>query len=357
MKIIGWDIGGANIKATLMEVRDEKAHRLKTITHHFSIWIEGKENLLFMLKKLKTEIARGSHIDFIGVTMTAELSDVYETKREGVSHILDCIKEVFPKEQILVLDADAHLKTVEEAKGEYLKVASANWASTAWMVSKWVKDCILLDVGSTTTDIIPIVKGKAIARGKTDLERLSTGELIYTGALRTNIATIAEAIPVRGIRTRVSSELFALSGDVHLVLGNISQDQYTTETADKRGKTRSEAMSRLARVVCADTDILEEENIVAIADYIYNKQIDKIADGLKQVHDSLKAFVKNDLFLVTTGIGRDFLGRRAGENLRFKRIIDLEHIVGKDASIATPSAAVALMVAYSQRAREIEWSQ
>jgi len=355
MKIIGWDIGGANIKATLMEVQDKKAHRLKTTIQYFPIWIEGKNRLPFILKKIKTEIAGDSQIDLIGVTMTAELSDIYETKKEGVNHILDCIEEIFLEERILVLDVNAHLNTVEKAKEEYLKVASANWAGTAWMVSNYIKNGILLDIGSTTTDIIPIINGNLMARGKTDLERLATGELVYTGALRTNVATIVEKIPIGGIMTRVSSELFALSGDIHLVLGNISQDDYKTETTDKRGKTRKEALSRLTRLVCADTDILKEEDILAIADYVYRKQLDKIIDGLQKVQDSVKIFARNNMSLVITGIGRDFLGRRVGEKLGFKNIIDLAEIIGEDASIATPSVAVALIVAYNQGARSVEW--
>jgi probable H4MPT-linked C1 transfer pathway protein len=343
MRVIGWDIGGANIKATYMEIEDEKVFKIKTIVRYFPIWIEGIESLPIILDELKREMSEAS-FDAIGLTMTAELSDVYETKREGVNHVLDCIKEVFPKEQIFVLDTNSRLKSVEEAREDYLKVASANWAGTAWMVSKWVKDCILLDVGSTTTDIIPIIRGRIMARGKTDLERLATGELIYTGALRTNVATIVKAVPVRGIMTRVSSELFALSGDVHLILGNISEDDYKTETADKRGKTRKEALSRLARIVCADTDMLKEEEIVAIANYVYMKQSDRIADGLMQVYGSIRTLVKDRLSLVLTGIGRNFLGRKSAERLRFESVIDLAQIIGKEAAIATPSLAVALMV-------------
>ncbi|MGQ9719148.1 MAG: hydantoinase/oxoprolinase family protein [Nitrososphaerales archaeon] len=356
MKIIGWDIGATNIKATLMEVRDVRAYKLKTITHYFPIWIEGKERLSFILRELKEKMAGDSPVDAIGLTMTAELSDVYGTKKEGVNHILDCVMEVFPKAQISVLDSDAHFKNVEESRENHLKVAGANWAGTAWMVSKWVKDCILLDVGSTTTDIIPIIKGRIMARGKTDLDRLATGELIYTGALRTNVATIVDAVPVRGIMTRVSSELFALSSDVHLILGNISQDEYTTETADKRGKTKEEAMSRLARIVCADTYMLKEDEIIAMANYVYRKQLNKIADGIIQVYDVVRASFKNELSLVVTGIGREFLGIKAAERLRFKNICDLAQIIGKDASVANPSVALALMLSYEQGAREIKWS-
>lgn len=70
-----------------------------------------------------------------------------------------------------------------------------------------MEDCILVDIGSTTTDIIPIRNGSEAARGKYDIERLNTGELVYTGMLRTNVATIVDRVPIDDKWYRVSSEL------------------------------------------------------------------------------------------------------------------------------------------------------
>ena len=170
--------------------------------------------------------------------MTAELSDTFLTKREGVCQVLEDVARVFPDTPIFVVDVEAKVRLIQEAKSEPLKVAAANWAATGWMVSQLIENCIVIDVGSTSTSIIPVVKGKLEAIGKTDLEKLISGELVYTGSLRTNIATIVSSIPVRGDLARVSAELFALSGDVHLILGNIKENEYTTETADGKGKTR-----------------------------------------------------------------------------------------------------------------------
>ena len=54
-------------------------------------------------------------------------------------------------------------------------------------------DALLIDVGSTTADVVPIVAGRVAATGRNDLERLQAGELVYTGVLRTNLAAIARA--------------------------------------------------------------------------------------------------------------------------------------------------------------------
>ena len=150
---------------------------------------------------------------------------------------------------------------------------------------------------------------KIAAEGKTDLEKLQNGELVYSGSLRTNVATIVNVIPVRKKVTRVCSELFSQSGDVHFILGNIKEKEYTAETCDGRGKTRKETIARLARVVSADTDILTEQDIVAMAQFVYENQVTQIAEGLKQVYERMNV-PKEKTRIVVTGLGRNFLARK-----------------------------------------------
>ena len=128
-----------------------------------------------------------------------------------------------------------------------LKYAAANWAATGWLVAQKVKDCVVVDVGSTSASIIPIVDGQVAAKGKTDLDKLICGELVYTGSLRTNVAAIVTFVPVKNCIAGVASELFALSGDVHLVIRQHHRDtDYTCETADGRGKKLPEALARIS---------------------------------------------------------------------------------------------------------------
>nr|MDO8043404.1 hydantoinase/oxoprolinase family protein [Candidatus Baldrarchaeota archaeon] len=343
--VAGFDIGGANTKVSLVKVENGILREIQTAKKYFPIWKAGKDKLVNILREITDEVMHGVKLEAVGVTITAELSDAYWCKREGINHVLDCVEKIFKNLPIYVLNCDGGLLTVEEARKEFLKVAAANWAATAWMISRIMKNCIVIDVGSTTTSIIPILEGKCAASGKTDLEKLMCGELVYTGSLRTNVAAIVDKIPIRGNYARVSSELFALSGDVHLILGNIREEDYTTETADGRGKTRLEAMARLARVVCADIEMLGEEEIEDMARYIYDKQIDQIAEGLRQVYSRLKPEIREEIPVVTVGLGGEFLAKRAAERVGFKKIISLEDFLGVDASIIAPAVGVALMVA------------
>ena len=269
--VIGYDVGGANTKAAYLRVRDGKCINARVAVEYFPVWKNPKK-LADVLLKLKHQLCE-CRLDGVGVTMTAELSDAYQTKREGVNHILDCFMKSFADVPIYVLNIEAELEPTDVALSQPLGVAAANWAATGWLVAQKLKNCVVVDVGSTSTSIIPIIKGQVAALGKTDLDKLLCGELVYTGSLRTNVAAIVQSIPIRDGVASVSSELFALSADIHLILGNITIEDYTSETADGRGRTLEEACARLARVVCADTEMLTRQEITDMAIFIYKRQV------------------------------------------------------------------------------------
>jgi hypothetical protein len=356
VSVLGLDIGGANTKAAFISTDNGFVSEFKAVMEYFPVW-KNPEKLGVMLSRLRRIVSGSMKLNCVAVTMTAELSDAYHTKREGVNHILTHVAQAFPATQILVLDVDATLKSIMEAQTELLKVAAANWAATGWMISQLIQNCIVIDVGSTSTSIIPVVDGHVSAAGKTDLEKLMKGELVYTGSLRTNIAAIVNSIPLRNGAARVSSELFAQSGDVHLVLGNLTEKEYTVETADGRGKTRAEALARLARVVCADTEMLTEQEIVQIATYIHGRQVEQIAEGLRQVYNRIKPRAKTKIKAVVTGLGKNFLARKAAQLAGIKEIIDLNELLKSDVAAVSPAVSVALMAASKLEGRTVKWTQ
>jgi probable H4MPT-linked C1 transfer pathway protein len=342
MDVLGFDIGGANIKGVYLTKENGEIRQLKVEIVYFPFWRDS-EKLREALLSLKHRLGATCCLDGIAITMTAELSDVYQTKREGVNHILSCVKAVFSGIPIFVLTSSVELISLDSAFERPIEVAAANWAATGWLVAQELSNCIVVDVGSTTTSIIPIVDGKVAALGKTDLEKLICGELVYTGSLRTNIAAIVHSIPVRGGIAGVSSELFALSGDVHLILGNIEEVDYTSETADGRGKSVAESLARLARVVCADTEMLSEKDLFQIARYIHGEQIRQVEVGLAKVYSRIKS-LRDGFSLVVTGLGKDFIAKRAAEKIGAE-IIDLGSLIRLEAVRATPAFAISLMLA------------
>ncbi len=356
VNVLGLDIGGANTKAAFVTTKNRAVTVVEVALEYFPFWKRDSTQLCALLSDLRLRVCSTEPLDCVSVTITAELSDAYRTKREGIHHILDCITQTFVDVPVRVLGVDAALHSVEEAREAPLLVAAANWAATGWMVAQKVPDCVVVDVGSTSTSIIPIAGGKVVSEGKTDLEKLINGELVYTGSLRTNVAAIVASVPVRGGVARVASELFAQSGDVHLLLGHITPAEYTVETADGKGKTALDAAGRLARIVCADLDILSKKEVKQIAQYVHQQQVQQIAKALNQVYSRLSARLKMTPAIVVTGLGRNFLARKAAQALSIHKIVDLQDLCA-NAALASPAVGVAVMAATELEGAPLTWTQ
>ncbi len=356
MKILGLDIGGANLKAVWIDVFNGDMMSCRTTVEYLPMWNGGKDRLPAALREVSDILAQGDLPDAIGITMTAELSDAFESKSEGVEYTLQCVRQTYYDiGPLLVVDYNGDLGTIKAAQRDPLRYSSANWAATAKVLCGIFADCLLIDVGSTTTDIIPIQNSKIATEGRTDLDRLATGELVYTGALRSDIQSITHTLPVNGRETEVAAERFALSGDVHLILGNIAPEEYSTETADGRDTSRQRCFARLARAVCADPGMIGETGLIKMASYIYDKQVDKIHKRLVNVLDRLNIVPREDTPVITTGLGGLFLGREVAYKSGFRRFYNLEEIVGGENPQAAAAVSVALLTA-AELGEAVAWS-
>ncbi|PYR26932.1 MAG: H4MPT-linked C1 transfer pathway protein [Acidobacteria bacterium] len=332
--ILGWDVGGANIKAACL--RDSNQADAEIIERPFALWREP-QRLPTILNEIHDRLGRAQTM---GITMTAELADCFATKREGVGFVLDAFRTAFPDVDPWVFGTDGQFRSVAEARNRPEDVAAANWVASAMLVARSFPQALFLDVGSTTTDIIPIVGGRVAARGRTDTARLLSGELVYTGALRTPVAAIVRWVTLSVGRCRVAAEHFAVAADVHLWLGHIDQSDYTCDTPDGRGRDRDDAAARLARMVCADRETLGDADITAIADHASRTQVRQIAAGLRQVARGLG--VPRPRLAVISGHG-SFLARFAAQETGLA-IHDLAGDVGSAAARAVPAAAVARLL-------------
>lgn len=351
--ILGWDIGGVNTKVACLG--DNGA--LTARSRPFELQ-RDPDALVRVLRDLATQVVAatvesgslvrrsavregGSWLTELtcAVTMTAELSQMFRTKREGVRFVLDALSAAFPDATTRVFTTDGRFLTIDNARVEPLAVAAANWAATARMVASRYRDAMLVDVGTTTTDIIPIVNAQVVAQGQTDPERLASGELVYSGALRTPVEAIAHEVSDRGETFGVSAEGFALIGDVHVWLGRLAAEDYTVPTPDGRPATRKFACERIARVICADRELVGDSALTHIAHSIAAQQVAAIAAAIRRVHarhPSLRT-------AVVTGLGH-FIASEAARSASLD-VVSLADDIGEDAARYAPAAAVALLCA------------
>jgi probable H4MPT-linked C1 transfer pathway protein len=281
--ILGLDIGGANTKAASSDGRI--GERI-----YLPLW-KGAPLGAVLDKFAKLEP------DAVAVVMTGELADCYSNKLSGVMSIKSAVEAAF--------NCPVHFWGVSGFDWkETIDLAASNWYASASLIAKEMGDCIFADMGSTTTDLIPI-RGKPLA-AKTDYKRLINGELIYTGMLRTNLCALLREAMIQGDVVPLSSELFAITADAYLALDRISEEGYTCDTPDGAGMNRDASLRRLSRTVCADLEEIGEAGALAIAEQAYDRQHNILVNAIQRLAK------RHDLSVIAaSGVGEDIIARAA----------------------------------------------
>lgn len=280
--IIGLDIGGANIKA---------AHSSgKCRSQSFPLW-KSPEKLAETLVNL---IDAWLPCSGIAVTMTGELADCFETKAEGVNQILTAVEQAAGKTPIAVWQTSGEFVSPETAREFWQLTAAANWHALATFVGRVTPDgnSLLIDIGSTTTDIIPVLDGVPNPTGRTDSERLLSAELVYSGVRRTPVCAVAYSVPLeREVSgngySQLAAEFFATTHDVYLLTGDITEASDDLDTANGRSATVDGAHDRLARQVCCDRSELSLGEAKSVADFLANVQRQRISGAIDRVLTTL----------------------------------------------------------------------
>lgn len=257
--ILGLDIGGANTKAA-------SSDGVYAESIYLPLWKKAPlDEVLGRFASLQPQA--------VAIVITGELADCFSCKKEGIESLAAAVKRAFScPTYFWGLSGFGWKDTME--------VAAANWAASAALLAREVGDCLFVDMGSTTTDLIPI-RGRPLA-AKTDFLRLARGELVYMGLLRTRLDALLPAARIRGDRVPLAPEFFAIIADAHLALGRIKEDRYSCETADGADKSRASALRRLARSVCADLEEIGEAGALAIAEQACERQKGILVDAMEE---------------------------------------------------------------------------
>ena len=345
MSILGLDIGGANIKGA-----DEAG---RTVSRPFAMW-KHSERLADELASILREFPQTERV---AVTMTAELADCFATKSEGVRFILDAVVASAAALPVQVWTTAGRFMTATEATSQPMLVAAANWHALAtWCGREFLAptrhstpatrhSSLLIDIGTTTTDIIPLVDGRPVAQGLTDVGRLQTGELSYSGVKRTPLCAIAHAVPWRDGYCPLAAELFATTLDVYLLLGDVVEDEQDLETANGKPATKAAAHDRLARMLCCDRDEVSFDEAVQIARFLADVQRQRLAGSLERVASRFETPVET---VIVSGSG-SFLARRlVAENRRTvaAKIVSLDEQLTPGIAEAACAYAVAQLLAF-----------
>jgi hypothetical protein len=185
--ICGWDVGGAHVKVS----RVDAAGVVTDIAQWACPLWQGLEHLHRAIDAAAARWPGASHAHSRhAITMTGEMVDLFADREQGVRAIVEALAGRLGAGTVFFAGAAGWLDAARSV-AQWWAVASANWLVTAQYVATRMPDCLLVDIGSTTTDIVPIARGSVAARGTSDATRLVTGELAYHGVVRTPLCGIA----------------------------------------------------------------------------------------------------------------------------------------------------------------------
>lgn len=333
----GWDLGGANLK--LAEVEDGRVIAVTQIPCPLLAETGKFDRAVDEALAVCTPDARHA------VTMTGELSDVFATRAEGVAYLVAMMAKATGAETQFYSLRDG-LINAEDAAEHWQDVASANWHASATLAASLCGDGLLVDVGTTTTDLIPLKGGKAAAIGLTDGDRLTEGELIYGGVVRTPVMAIARQAPFKGRMQGMAAERFATMADVYRLTGALPDDADPYPAADQRGKTLDESAARLARMLGRDVEEAEPIAWQALAHYVARRQLDQIEADAKILFE--REDLASDAPVIGAGCGRflaEQLAKRLGRPYRdFAEIVDCPPEAASAVAACAPAASIGLLV-------------
>ena len=335
MRTLGLDIGGANLKAADGFDAARSAP--------FPLW----RNPAGLTDALRSLAGNFPPFDRLAVTMTGELCDCFETKAEGVSHILDACEALAAGRPVWVWQTAGEFVDRRTAREFWQLTAAANWHASATFVGRCAPEgnALFVDMGSTTTDLIPLENGVPVPEGRTDVERMHAKELLYRGASRTPLCTawVLDTGDAPNVSVWLAAELFATAGDAYVVAGVLPEDPANTDTADGRPRTRDRCLDRIARQACADRSELTDTELNGMA-RSYIQQVERL---LQNCAEGVSRRDGGPETLLIAGSGaavlRSWIETPVWKSCGItpREVIDLTKLLSPAVSAALPAHAVA----------------
>ncbi|MFM9059718.1 MAG: hydantoinase/oxoprolinase family protein [Planctomycetaceae bacterium] len=329
--LIALDVGGANLKAS--------DGRGWTHAEPFSLWREWRRLPEALVRILDPAAPRR-----VVATMTGEIADCYTSRAAGVAHIVESLVGAARGRaaDVGIYLVDGRIVPPAEAIRRPLLAAASNWHALARLAAAHAPAprSLLVDVGSTTTDVVALVDGVPVPLERDDAGRMRSGELVYTGIERTPLAAIVRVLPHDGLPRPVAAERFADSRDAWLLLGGLPEDPADHDTADGGPATHAAARVRLARALLVEPDDFSSAAAVAAAERCATVQARRVAAALRRVA-ACRGWQPDAIVL--SGHGEALARRALGLTWPYARVVSLGDILGTAASRVAPAHALALI--------------
>ncbi|MDQ0505645.1 hydantoinase/oxoprolinase family protein [Xanthobacter agilis] len=333
--LLGWDVGGAHLKRAVL---DASGRLLKVDMAPCALWL-GLDRLDAALAALPPAPDAPSV-----VTMTGELTDLWPDRITGVVGLADALAARLGEDTLFYAGPQGFVPR-QGARANAESIASANWHATAAALALRLPAGVLVDIGSTTSDILYFADEQVRSRGYTDSQRMVAGELLYSGVARTPAMAFGPTLPFRGIHVPLMMEYFANMADVHRLTGELPERADLHPAADGGAKTREASARRLLRMVGRDLGPCSLEEAEALAAYASEVQVQRLHSALALVISAHR--LPPAVPLVGAGVGRFLAAKLAARTQRWYldagRLLAANDTLAGAAADCAPAVAVALL--------------
>ncbi|SJM90286.1 hydantoinase/oxoprolinase family protein [Crenothrix polyspora] len=341
---VGWDIGGAHLKAVTINTAGEVSG---VFQQPCPLW-KGLDQLRNAASTIMQQLDATTPTQH-AITMTGELVDLFTNRDDGVKHIINTFNALISNTELLVFAGSAGFIPAQHCTAQhYQDIASSNWLASATFAAQCIDNGLFVDIGSTTTDILLLQDQQVLTQGSTDYQRLCSQELIYTGIIRTAVMAVTRHAQDEGQTVGLMAEYFATMADVYRLTYELNENDDQTDTADGAEKTITASARRLARMIGCDFHPAALPRWQRFAENIRHQQLQFLQTGCQiQLQRSLSS---TRVPLIGAGVGR-FLVQTIALNLGHP-YVDFASLLPNTANQTQRNAAdcaPALAVAYLAR--------
>ena len=333
--IIGWDVGGAHLKAALLDANGDLVNVMQVPCALWRGLSELESAIDLILSKFKHQPALHA------ITMTGELVDLFASRQAGVRAIsrtmegkLTGSKRLYAGQSttdtskptfVAFDDVDQHWQTI----------ASANWLASATYIGlqlkqlKKYKHSLLIDIGSTTSDFVLLQNLQPACLGFTDATRMQTEELVYTGVIRTPLMTLTQKIKFKNSMTSVAAEYFATTADIYRLTGDLQMVDDMADTADGQDKSELASARRIARMIGHD---IEDATLVDWIELAYAFRSEQLMRLNTVARNHLSRMKNNhqtsEILMIGAGVGC-FLVKEISSSMNIQ-YVDVAQLIGEN---------------------------
>ncbi len=336
--ILGWDIGGANLKAARINTAGAVS---AVIQIPCPLWRGLSELTQAMQTAIEFVGTRKRH----AITMTGEMVDLFPSRSVGVIEIARFVSDIVGESHVGFYCGDRQFASIHQVANVTERIASANWLASAEFVASKTRSGIFVDMGSTTTDVVAIVNSKPHFRGRDDYSRLVSHELVYSGVTRTPLMAILDHVEFCGDDVAVIAEYFATAADVYRILGELPENADQHPTADGTDDTQLASARRLARMIGRDVESEPMEKWSVLARSFRQAQLAKVNRGIDTV--LARADLPFATPIVGAGIGefivREIARERESNYRSFGQLCEVDGPSEDAVTRVAPASAVALL--------------